>query len=83
VLAYLIVWSDGWDPNRSNKGNRYPVWTATGTILFVELGENDEPYLVATELLATGPGKDSHNDFYEMLRHEKTASWEDQYGGHE
>ena len=29
VMAFVPLWSDGWDPNSSNKGNRYPVWTAT------------------------------------------------------
>lgn len=80
VLVYTVIWSDGWDPNRSNKGNRYPVWTATATMVFVELGTTDKPYLVVTELLATGPGKDSHNGFYEMLRNEKRKVWENEDG---
>lgn len=77
VLAYVTVWSDGWDPNSSNKGNRYPVWTATGTIIFVELGQNDVPYLVVTQLLASGPGKADHNEFFESLAVQKEREWED------
>ena len=67
VMAFVPLWSDGWDPSSSNKGNRYPVWTATGTIVFVEPGECDQPYLVVTQLLASGPGKADHNDFFEPL----------------
>jgi hypothetical protein len=63
VLVYVVIWSDGWDPNRSNKGNRYPVWTATATLVCVELGQNDKPYMVITELLGTGLGKKSHKGY--------------------
>jgi hypothetical protein len=63
ILAYTTIWLDldGWDPNSANNGNRYPVWTATGTIIFVELGKKDIPCLVVTQLLASGPGKADHD----------------------
>ena len=80
IMAYTTIWSDGWDPNSSNKGNRYPVWTATGTIVFVELGLNDTPYLVVTQLLASGPGKADHNEFFESMAFQKENDWEDQQG---
>ena len=73
ILVYCIIWSDGWDPNRSNKGNRSPVWTATGTFVFVHLAESDLVYLVQTELLACGPGKSSHDVFFDSI-HQKTKS---------
>jgi hypothetical protein len=71
VMVYIIIWSDGWDPNRSNKGNRYPIWTATGTLIFIEISAVDTVYLVSTQLLCAAPGKSSHNAFFEMLRDEK------------
>jgi hypothetical protein len=80
VLVYVILWSDGWDPNRSNKGNRSPVWSATATLLFVELGIIDKPYLVVTELLAAGPGKHSHDQLFILLKAEKEGKWEDAHG---
>lgn len=45
ILVYITLWSDGWDPNQSGKANRSPVWTSTGTMIFVELGVEDSPYL--------------------------------------
>lgn len=80
VLVYMTLWSDGWDPNRSNKGNRSPVWTATGTFLFVELGQTDTPFQVSTELLCAGPGKESHAGFFEYLREEKISRWQTESG---
>ena len=74
VLIYIIIWSDGWDPNRSNKGNGYGVWTATGTFIFVEVGTIDNVYHISTELLCAGPGKVSHEEFFQMLRNEKKNS---------
>jgi hypothetical protein len=76
----VVIWSDGWDPNRSNKGNQYPVWTATATLIFVELGVMDKPYLVVTELLGTGPGKKSHERLFELLLGKKTGHWENPDG---
>ena len=71
VLVYIVLWSDGWDPNRSNKGNRSPVWTATSTLVFIELGVKNKPYLVVTEPLAAGPGKSSHQELFELIGEEK------------
>jgi hypothetical protein len=71
VLVYVVIWSDGWDPNRSNKGNRYPVWTATATLVCVKLGQSDKPYMVISELLGTGPGKKSHERVYSNCCSEK------------
>jgi hypothetical protein len=82
ILAFVPVWSDGWDPNRSNKGNRYPVWTATATIILVQLSaaSGDKAYLAVTQLWAAGPGKASHDDFFRAASSEKAASWEDADG---
>jgi hypothetical protein len=79
ILAFVPVWSDGWDPNRSNKGNRYPVWTATATIILVQLssGSDDKPYLAVTQLWAAGPGKGSHSAFFQAVVLEKQNKWED------
>ena len=60
VLVYITMWSDGWDPNQSTKSNRHPVWTATGTMIFVELGQVDHPYFANTVLMGVGPGKEYH-----------------------
>jgi hypothetical protein len=80
VLVYITLWSDGWDPNTSGKANRAPVWTATGTMIFVELGLVDDPYLANTVLMGVGPGKESHDEFFDMLVNEKTGKWEDTNG---
>jgi hypothetical protein len=61
VMVYTTLWSDGWDPNQLNKGN------ATGTMIFVELGEDGNPYMAHTSLLGTGLGKKKHNEFFELL----------------
>ena len=76
VLVYMTMWSDGWDPNQSTKSNRHPVWTATGTMVFVELGAQDNPYFANTVLMGVGPGKESHERFFEMLVDEKKGRWE-------
>ena len=76
ILVYITIWSDGWDPNQSTKSNRHPVWTATGTMIFVELGEPDDPYFANTVLMGVGPGKESHEQFFEMMVNEKETKWE-------
>jgi hypothetical protein len=80
VMAYIILWSDGWDPNRSNKSNHHPVWSVTGTIILVELGVEDNLYMTDTVLLGVGPGKKSHEVFFDMLVLEKCKTWEDADG---
>ena len=80
ILVYMTMWSDGWDPNQSSKSNRHPVWTATGTFIFVKVGDNDNPYFANTVLMGVGPGKDSHECFFEMLVHEKREKWETKDG---
>jgi hypothetical protein len=78
VLVYITLWSDGWDPNKSSKNNRSPVWSATGTMIFAELGSEDTPFLAHTVLLGVGASKNtSHEEFFEMLVKEKTTKWED------
>ena len=80
LFVYFLLWSDGWDPNRSNKGYRTPVWTATGTFLFVELGITDKLFQVSMELLSAGLGKEEHTHFFEMLREEKLEKWQEPSG---
>jgi hypothetical protein len=46
-------------------------------MIFVELGMTDNPYLANTVLLGVGPGKKSHDEFFDMLVDEKQNKWED------
>ena len=75
VLAYVNIWSDGWDPNRLSKSNRGSAWTATASILFVDILEDYSdpgvPFLVVTQLLAAGPEKVNHRTLWEALWDEK------------
>jgi hypothetical protein len=80
VLVFVSLWSDGWDPSRLSKNNRHPVWTATGTMIFVEIGTPDKPYLANTVLMGVGPGKESHEEFFDMLVNEKRTRWEGEDG---
>jgi hypothetical protein len=62
-------------------GNRFPVWTATGTMMFVELGKKYNPYLVVTRLLlASGSRKVDHAMFFELVAIQRKHAWEDKPG---
>lgn len=66
LKAFLIVWSDGWDPFLSTKGNRRPVWSMTTTMLLAN-SNNWSPVATFTELHAVGTGKSDHNEVVRLL----------------
>ena len=37
LVVLFMMWFDGWDPNRSSKGNRSPVWSGSLTMVLVNL----------------------------------------------
>jgi hypothetical protein len=67
VVAYAIMWSDGWDPNTQSKGNRASVWTGTAGLLLVDVSVTPFPYDLVPSLWSVGGGKDGHNSAFGNL----------------
>jgi hypothetical protein len=73
VVAYAIMWSDGWDPNTKSKGNRASVWTGTAGFLLVDVTRDPFPYDIVPSLWSVGAGKDGHNSAFTELLEEVTV----------
>ena len=68
VLAFLNIWSDGWDPNRLSKSNRGSVWSLTASItLFRLVGAGPVPFSVVNQLLCCGDEKEDHDKCFRKL----------------
>lgn len=70
VLCLTVLWSDGYDPNRSTKGNRKGAWIATLTFVLYDILEK-QVYSVNTSLCAAGPGKgddkEDHSSIFALM----------------
>ena len=74
VVAFVVLWSDGWDPNRLSKANRGSVWALTASIIFVKAPYDDSKpdtvFLVVTQLLSCGKEKENHGEYFDNLLEE-------------
>lgn len=66
VIVICIFWSDGFDPNETDK-NRGSVWALTVTCLFYDCSEFHTIYMVRTGLLSVGVDKMDHTPAFERL----------------
>ena len=64
--AFVIIWSDGWDPFLSTKGNRRPVWSLTTTMILADT-KVWKPRMCFTDLCAMGPGKTNHSEVIDCI----------------
>ena len=66
VICLMILWSDGYDPNTSTKGNRKGAWVATWTFVMYDMAEQCV-YNVLTTLCAVGPGKGDDQEDHTLV----------------
>jgi hypothetical protein len=78
LVLFSVFWSDGWDPNQSNKRNRSPVHSSTVTFICVDMTDST-PYYIKTQLISSGPGKADHEVVFQSLLADK-RSMEDENG---
>ena len=66
VLCLSLFWMDGYDPNRSTKGNRKGAWAATQTFVLADFKDLNV-YYVDSLLVASGPGKGSKKEDHSIV----------------
>ena len=66
VLCLSLFWMDGYDPNRSTKGNRKGAWAGTQTFILANL-QGQQVYYVDSLLFASGPGKGSKKEDHSIV----------------
>ena len=72
VLCLSLFWMDGYDPNRSTKGNRKGAWAGTQTFILADL-KDQKVYYVDTLLFASGPGKGSKKEDHSIVIQQMVA----------
>ena len=65
LVVLFMMWFDGWDPNGSSKGNRFPVWSGSLTMVVVDM--DGGVVSVATYPFAAGPGKADHDVIFQQI----------------
>ena len=71
----ILLWCDGWDPNRMSKANRESVWSTTMTLLRFDTTNVNQHIVqhVTTYLIATSRAKAQHDNVFASIRDQLTT----------